>query len=292
LRFVVFLFLLITAVCCPLTIIFTTDIHEHLFSFDPQGFAYGPMNIRDFARNMELEDALFLDAGDLFDSKVQVPFFADSRNETLRYLSSAKYDAMVLGNHEFYFGSAWLENYKASNKALIGANVPNLPSFRIFERGGKRIAVVGLTTSQHLANQVEHYGKMPTDPLEALERALHEMPLVDFIICLNHLQHELDLEILKRFPQVDLILSGHDHRGPEVTTEGSRVLFEGSCYSDSVFLIEVNLETKEMHYKTIKPYVTVSESQQFSSAIKRDIATGIVLGSLLGIALLLKSVIP
>ncbi len=118
-RFIVFLFLLITAVCCPLTIIFTTDIHEHLFSFDPQGFAYGPMNIRDFARNMELEDALFLDAGDLFDSKVQVPFFADSRNETLRYLSSAKYDAMVLGNHEFYFGSAWLENYKASNKALI-----------------------------------------------------------------------------------------------------------------------------------------------------------------------------
>lgn len=290
-RFIIFLFLLITAVCCPLTIIFTTDIHERLFSFDSQGSAYGPINVRDFARDMKLEDALFLDAGDLFDSKVQVPFFADSRNETLRYLSLAKYDAMVLGNHEFYFGSTWLENYKAFNKALIGANVPSLPSFKIFKREGKRIAVVGLTTSQHLASQVEYYGKMPTDPLEALEKTLQEMPPVDFIICLNHLQHELDLEILKRFPQVDLILSGHDHRGPEVTTEASRVLFEGSYYSDSVYLIEVNLETREIHYKPIKPYVAVGELQQFSS-VRRDIATGIALGTLLGIALLLKSIIP
>lgn len=228
-------------------IIFTSDLHETLFKN-----GYGPAGFAEYLEKNGRENLLILDAGDLFDSKLQLPFFGDHRNHTLDYIKKVKYDAMVLGNHEFYFSREWLENYKKTNKSLLGANVKGLKPYEIFVLGDLRIAVIGLTTPQHVANQVEHYGMLPEDPLKALRRIVNDLPEVDFIICLAHLQHELDRKIIESFPQIDLLLSGHDHRGPELVKINDSYIFEGKSRADSIYTLNVNTEEKLITYEQLK----------------------------------------
>lgn len=233
--------------CFSFQIIFTSDLHETLVK---DGF--GPAGLIEWLSYKDRSKILVLDGGDLFDSKVQLPFVGDRRPFVLEYVQKIKYDAMVLGNHEYYFSHEWLETYKKINKSLIGANIFGLEPFRIFEIDGMKIAVIGLTTMQHLANRIEHYNTLPKDPFESLKMVLKEMPQVDYVICLNHLQHESDMKILELFPKVDLVLSGHDHRGPELKRIGNSYLFEAASHDESVYLLDVDPIKKVVTYQKLR----------------------------------------
>lgn len=247
-RFFLFLVLILTvaAVCFAFQIIFTSDLHESLVKN-----GMGPYGLVDYLSNTDRSRVLVLDSGDIFDSKLQLPFLGDNRESVLRYIQKVNYDAMVLGNHEYYFSHEWLEIYKRINKSLIGANVQDLEPFHIFEIDGMKIAVIGLTTIQHLANQIEHAQNLPSDPLEALKKTLRILPKVDYIICLNHLPHEIDIKILELFPKVDLVLSGHDHRGPELKKIKEGYLFEAASHAESVYLLDVNPTQRVVTYRQL-----------------------------------------
>ncbi len=228
-------------------IVFTSDLHETLVKD-----GYGPMGLIQWLSDVDRSKILVLDGGDLFDSKIQLPFVGDNRASVLEYVKKVKYDAMVLGNHEYYFSAEWLKAYKKANHSLIGANVKGLKPFSLFEIDGIKIAVIGLTTIQHLANRVEHYDDLPEDPFESLRKTLQNLPEVDYVICLNHLQHESDMKILELFPKVDLVLSGHDHRGPELKKIANGYLFEASSRAESVYLIDVDPVQRTVTYKELK----------------------------------------
>lgn len=227
-------------------IIFTSDLHETLVR---DGF--GPAGLIKWLSGVDRSKILVLDGGDLFDLKIQLPFVGDRRPSVLEYIGKVNYDAMVLGNHEYYFSYEWLETYKKTNKSLIGANVPGLEPFRIFEVDRIKVAVIGLTTIQHLANRIEH-SNLPLDPFESLRKVFEVLPEVDYVICLNHLQHESDRRILELFPKVDLVLSGHDHRGPELKKIGNGYLFEAASHHESVYLLDVDPIKKTVTYQKLK----------------------------------------
>ncbi len=252
-------------------IVLTSDLHERLSEKD-----LGPAGLIEWLTTFDRKDVLLFDAGDLFDSKLQLPFFGDSRQQVMEYIETVKYDAMVLGNHEYYFSREWFEFYKKSNRSLIGANVDGLDPYRVFEIGGTKIAVIGLTTVQHLANRVEHCGNLPRDPFESLRKTLENLPKVDYIICLNHLPHEHDKKILETFPEVDLVLSGHDHMGPRLEKIGSGYLFEAGSGASSLYLIEVDPLGKAVIYEQLK----VSADYKMQSNITQ---MAVLIGTILGI---------
>lgn len=228
-------------------IIFTSDLHETLVKN-----GYGPAGLIKWLSDIDRSKVLVLDGGDLFDAKIQLPFVGDRRPSVLEYIQRVQYDAMVLGNHEYYFSYEWLETYKRMNKSLIGANVHGLEPFRIFEVDGMKVAVIGLTTTQYLANQIEHHNNLPADPFETLNKVFEDLPKVDYVICLNHLNHEDDKKILELFPKVDLVLSGHDHRGPELKKIGSGYLFEAASHEKSVYLLDVDPIKKTVTYQQLR----------------------------------------
>ncbi|HEY8541620.1 MAG TPA: metallophosphoesterase [Pseudothermotoga sp.] len=269
-----FLFFILTiffSQCLSFQIVFTSDLHETL---NVDGF--GPAGLIEWLSGIDRDKTLVLDGGDLFDSKIQLPFVGDRRSSVLEYVKKVGYDAMVLGNHEYYFSHEWLQEYKKINKSLIGANVQDLEPFRIFDIDGVKIAVIGLSTIQHLANRVEYHNDLPKDPFESLRKVLEILPKVDYIICLNHLQHESDIKILQSFPKIDLILSGHDHRGPELKKIQNSYLFEAASHAESIYLIDVDPIKKNVTYEKLKlPTNYILRDNTFGTLLLAGVLIGI-----------------
>ncbi|MEJ5228750.1 MAG: metallophosphoesterase [Pseudothermotoga sp.] len=273
-RFILFFILICVVFSSGLAfkIVLTSDVHERL---NEKG--WGPAGLIEWFATVDRKDLLLMDAGDLFDSKLQLPFFGDNRQQVMDYIKTVKYDAMVLGNHEYYFSREWFEFYKKFNDSLVGANVDGLNPYRLFEIDGTKIAVIGLTTVQHLANRVEHYGNLPRDPFESLKKTLGNLPEVDYVICLNHVPHVHDKKILETFPEVDLVLSGHDHMGPRLEKIGNGYLFEAGSGANSVYLIEVDPFEKAVTYEQLK--VSTDYKVQ-SNAVQMAVLIGTILGIL------------
>ena len=177
--------------------------------------------------------ALLIDCGDT----TQGSFVAwDSRGQVavdlLRFLN---YDVWVPGNHEFDFGpdrAAAIFDQLAG--PLLCANLALYPAaggaprpftaWRLFERGGARIAVIGATA--HYLDQ--WLGGETTAALRA-ERLLPRLPALlaeihaarpDLIVLAIHQGWQPQdprginevADIARRHPDIDLILGGHTHR--------------------------------------------------------------------------------
>ena len=93
---------------------------------------------------------LLLAAGDM----IQGENWANmSQGESfIEMMNAMKFDALVLGNHEFDFGQAELKKrISAATFPVLGANVEGLDAvkpFVILERGGNRVGIIGIVTEE------------------------------------------------------------------------------------------------------------------------------------------------
>ena len=177
--------------------------------------------------------ALLIDCGDTTQgSLVAQTSRGQVAVDLLRFL---RYDVWVPGNHEFDFGpdraAAIFSQLSASllcaNLTLYpaGGGAPQpFPAWRLFERGGARIAVIGATA--HYLDQ--WLGGDTTAALRA-ERLLPRLPVLlaevhaakpDLMVLAIHQGWQLQdprginevANIAKQYPEIDLILGGHTHR--------------------------------------------------------------------------------
>jgi 2',3'-cyclic-nucleotide 2'-phosphodiesterase (5'-nucleotidase family) len=177
--------------------------------------------------------ALLIDCGDTTQgSLVAQTSRGQVAVDLLRFL---RYDVWVPGNHEFDFGpdraAAIFAQLRGpllcANLALYpaGGGAPQpFPAWRLFERGGARIAVIGATA--HYLDQ--WLGGDTTAALRA-ERLLPRLPALlaeihaakpDLIVLAIHQGWQLQdprginevAAIAKQHPEIDLILGGHTHR--------------------------------------------------------------------------------
>jgi 2',3'-cyclic-nucleotide 2'-phosphodiesterase (5'-nucleotidase family) len=141
----------------------------------------------------------------------------------VRALGSIGYDAMALGNHEFDLGTAPLERMLAEVElpALAanvrvsegGERVDWVDPWRLVERGGLRVALVGLVYEQtpfitHPDARELHFA----DEVAELRRVLAELPDdVDLVIPVTHCGVDVDRELAAAFPDLPLIVGGHSH---------------------------------------------------------------------------------
>ena len=141
----------------------------------------------------------------------------------IQLMNHIGFDLSALGNHEFDGGAAAMAYcIDTADFDFVSANVfptdklgVNLKPYKIFERNGVRIGVLGLL-------QVDASGRPDAHPdqckgfsfIHPLELAPHYRYLrsqCDILILLTHIGFENDVKLAQIFPEADAIIGGHSH---------------------------------------------------------------------------------
>ena len=214
---------LAVASCAPrettLVLLSTNDIHAQIQRL-PQ-LATAVEACRDTTANVVL-----IDAGDRWTGNPYVDRTPIPGLPVIRLLNRLGYDAATFGNHEFDHGQAHLGRILDSMAfPVICANVvsdtctfPQVPAYKILERGGMRIGLVGVVTNYegpgYPAGKRESFvGLRFPDPQEmALQYADSLRSQVDLLVLVSHMGDYYDQELLRRGTPYDLVIGGHSHK--------------------------------------------------------------------------------
>ncbi|MBN2328629.1 MAG: bifunctional metallophosphatase/5'-nucleotidase [Candidatus Omnitrophica bacterium] len=194
-----------------ITIFHTSDLHDH------------SQNIPQIARFIDDQkkndpNVLFVDTGDWFNKGDLTEL--ETRGEAIVSLMSlCRYDAVIMGNHEYSFGARRLiELATRYSLPLLAANcawssdIPSVdvPASKIYQFDGASVAVLGLA-SHYLNHKVDDLVNVHFD-IDAIRSLLDELDAqADILVLLTHVGGKTDLELVEQLPRVDLILGGHDH---------------------------------------------------------------------------------
>jgi len=165
---------------------------------------------------------LLLNAGDIFTGTAFSTLFRGEPE--FHAMGLMRLTAMTTGNHEWDYGAAILETRarKASFPILV-ANLQAEDPARVFWKtsvtflvGHSRIGLIGVTTPDTPLTTApgNTEGFTFTDPVEAIGNVLASVGRRqwDFVIVLSHCGFDVDRRIAHAFPQIGLIVGGHDHK--------------------------------------------------------------------------------
>ena len=133
------------------------------------------------------------------------------------------FDLSTFGNHEFDSGTAALRDYiNAADFDFVCANIfttdtqgIDVKPYKIFERNGVRIGVLGLVQVGETGIPDAHPDKCKglqfSSPFETAAYYKHLRAHCDVLIVLTHLGFEDDIKLAQMFPEADAIIGGHSH---------------------------------------------------------------------------------
>lgn len=138
-------------------------------------------------------------------------------------LNAMPLDIATLGNHEFDFGVPVLrERLKEIKFELVVANIIDEESGRLIggakpyvirNYGPLKVGFIGLCLTGDEISPDNKQGVIFKDPFQAAAEYLPRMQQegADTIVAITHLEYSDDVKLAQRFPQIDLILGGHEH---------------------------------------------------------------------------------
>ena len=254
------LLILLLAGCSPaqegvhsLTILHTNDLHARL---NPDqkgrgGFAYLATSIRQ--EKSKSEGSLVLNAGDLVQGTPVSSIFEGV--PCYEIASQMGFDVNTLGNHEFDYGLPKLfEFIKMAGFSTVSANVAGLNgrlltenAYIVREVNGLRVAVIGAMTEALPGllkkNQREGWRVLPlVETVREYARRLRDQS--DLIVVLGHLLDEEEERLLEEAPEVNLIVSGHNHTGQrEVREIDGRLCVRVLAYGFELGRLDLKVDT-------------------------------------------------
>ena len=131
------------------------------------------------------------------------------------------FDVAVLGNHEFDFGPAVLEErlaesetvWLAGNVSVAVGGFPGTVATTVLERDGYRIGFLGLVTTDTPVISSPGPSVAFAPAADAGARLAQDLKAdgADIVIALTHQGLGADLELLRAVREIDVVLGGHDH---------------------------------------------------------------------------------
>lgn len=260
----------------------TSDLHGYVY---PTNYVkeqpLGILKIGSYMKKDELnyDASLKIDCGDLVQGSALTHYLYKHEMESnpiIEGLENIKYDAYVLGNHEFNYGLDYLnKSYSMVSDKVINGNIEglafNTKPYKIFEFDGFRVGCIGLTTSfiPNWERECNIKGLTFNDPAETYakyEKELKENS--DFIIVCYHGGFEKSIEdnttptealtkenqgseLLEKFDSINMILSGHQHRS-FITKIDNRICSQPLNNGQNFTKIVIDTETKEINYELIE----------------------------------------
>jgi len=264
-------------------ILYTTDVHGNVVQYDfskQKPASYSLANASTYIkelRNQYGKDMLLFDCGDLYEGTPAMYFhnyYPQEQHLASRVVNYLKYDALVVGNHDLESGEEMFNDVIGSqlNMPRLSANSVDTRNgrtmfrpYKIFERHGFRIAVLGLVTAE-TGDQVPHnlvphveFRSMVTYAKRWVNEIINnESP--DYIIGILHagikdyeFTDERNAVIKEGIQQIadsvrgfDLILFGHDHNvyeGEVVNIWGDTVrIFQPAPHSEELGRIDLHFQ--------------------------------------------------
>lgn len=225
-------------------------------------------NFENFAKMVTLisrhkdESTLILDAGDFADFK-SIELQGTRGMAAIELLEAAGYDALTIGNNETFNGIDTLE-YMASNSPIpfISNNLLKkdktkvegvFPSI-ILHKNGLRLLITGSSPDLDVFNDglgvhILSYKETIAEEIKRNEGCY------DVCILLSHVGTEADRELAMEIPEIDIILSAHDHQlYAEAKLLNDTVMNSAGKYGEYLGLVEIEVvdgKVKLLHSETI-----------------------------------------
>lgn len=157
----------------------------------------------------------------------------------------------TFGNHEFDVSEAqFVQRMGESKFGWVSSNVVNtqgtpfprteLNRIQVIESGNQKVRVgyFGVTIPSNPAKYVKY-----TDFMEAADRQVKELrPKVDVLIAITHLAYEDDMKIAKAFPEIDMIIGGHEHEMHRIEIASLPGIYKADANARSVFVHEFGFD--------------------------------------------------
>jgi len=240
---------------------------------------------------------LLIDCGDTFQGSL--PASKSSGELGLLFLLHRSYDVWVPGNHDFDFGIARFEELagKADGVAVLALNVKSrhCRAWRMFERNGARIVVIGATLPYLEFFNMAAAGVGGPGIAEGLDRMLPEimkerpaaivMAMHQGVFSPSDRGGESIAKIAGAHPQINLFLGGHTHEDNPGQKIGPASWFvEAGCHARTFAEIEMVFDDEGRRLLDIKSRLVdvsakIAEDMELKSKMSGILSESDELGS-------------
>jgi 2',3'-cyclic-nucleotide 2'-phosphodiesterase/3'-nucleotidase/5'-nucleotidase len=272
----------------------TTDVHGRLRAWDY--YANGGDSARGLARAATIVDSLrrahpgrvlLVDAGDLLQGNpltyVAARVDTAGPHPVIAAMNAMGYDAAAVGNHEFNYGLPTLRAalrgarfpFLAANAVPLGrerGRPPLFAPFRIVQREGIRVGIVGATTPGSMVWDRDNLaGRLRVgDIVPAVRRAVAEVRRrgVSAVVVVMHTgldgassydtvstrlpSENVAARVAREVPGVDLIVFGHSHRELADSTINGVLLMQPRNWATSVGVATLTLERQGTSWRVTR----------------------------------------
>lgn len=275
-----------------ITVLHTTDLHGHVLpttDYNGRKDVGGLSRVSTLIRRIRAQkpNSLLVDCGDLYQGAAE-SYLTDGRI-MIRAMDWLRYDAWILGNHEFDWGlPKMMRLHDQVATPMLAANLVGRPgrpqpfsrlrSFVVREVDGVKVAIVGLITpGVPTWSTPDLLGSSLFErSVQALQRI---MPAVreqspDVLLLATHQgykrqgdDHANEIHAIARaFPEFDAIIGGHSHQPvPEAWVNGRMLYTQAGYYG--VWLGQLDLVYDTVARRVIQKTATLHE---VDATVERD----------------------
>ncbi|MSV27234.1 MAG: bifunctional metallophosphatase/5'-nucleotidase [Bryobacterales bacterium] len=241
-----------------LTILHTNDLHARI---SPDSDRQGGFAVLAAVLRKETEgcnSCLILNAGDLVQGTPASSLYQGQLIFDLANL--LHFDAATLGNHDLDYGFERTRAFiKSANYPIVSANLADAAGklltpepYVIKTVNGIRVAIIGAMLTRLMDNslrsRVGPYSVLPV--AETVRKYAKEVrEKADFLVVLGHLDAADQTAILRGVPEVQVLVTGHDHAGlsaPDVYEGRVDVRVKGYGVEAGRLAMKVDVSAKKL----------------------------------------------
>lgn len=249
-------------------ILYVNDFHGFAEPYKPLGsknllggVTYLAAKIDELRRE---KPSLLISAGDMIQGNIWTNLFQGE--PVIELMNAMKFDAMVVGNHEFDFGQRVLRQIVSEAKfSVLGANVQGIEALQpyvIKEIEGVKVAVIGVVTED--TPETTHPGNVAglkfLSPADTVRKYLSELDgRADIILVLSHIGFADDRILAEQVKGINVIVGGHSHTKIEKPVQvGETIIVQAWEHGKALGVLDLTIEkakiTKfEGHLQEIRP---------------------------------------
>lgn len=252
-----------------LVILTTNDTHSQIDpTADNRGGILRRKVIVDSVRGAE-KNVLLIDAGDAVQGTLYFTLFKGKVEFAM--LDSLKYDAYILGNHEFDNGMSIIADFYrnmkterlSANYELKGTPLDGLfKPYVIKEYAGKRIGIMGINLlpkgmiADEKCEGVVY--KNSSEIANATAAYLKNVEKADFVIMISHVgyrggnaENPSDVQIVGASKDIDLVIGGHSHTTIDPSNPKSVPCYVKNAAGREVLVTQTGAQGRNVGYITL-----------------------------------------
>jgi 5'-nucleotidase/UDP-sugar diphosphatase len=280
-----------------LRILYVNDFHGFAEAYRPPGSQESLGGVACLAGEVKRlrrgKPTLLLAAGDMIQGHSWANLFKG--RSAIALMNLMRFDAMVVGNHEFDFGQDVLKRRIAAARfPVLGANVEGLSGLKPYvykNIQGLKVAIIGVVTPD--TPQATHPGNVAglkfLPPATSVEKYLPELKKHgDLIIVLSHIGYQADRDLAAKVPGIGVIVGGHSHtKLLEPAVVGNTIIVQAWEHAKALGVLDLTVEDGKIkkfsgHLQMIKPG-QCREDKAVRSLVKRyAVRVNAVLGEKIG----------